>query len=148
MFSSIQGTAADKMDGQIAESEKSARSERLIEKEKVLESEFRERALKNEEKVLFEEITQIDGKKYITGYNERYIRIAVSAENIEDAQNKCNKIISVKIIGKVNNEVVLAELNEKKKKKLYCFFGWDILVYMYIFLNVKRNGGLLPLCRK
>ena len=70
------------------------------------------RALKNEEKVLFEEITQIDGKKYITGYNERYIRIAVSAENIEDAQNKCNKIISVKIIGKVNNEVVLAELND------------------------------------
>lgn len=111
-YSRRQGTAADKMDGQIAESEKSARSERLIEKEKVLESEFRERALKNEEKVLFEEITQINGKKYITGYNERYIRIAVSAENIEDAQSKCNKIISVKIIGKVNNEVVLAELND------------------------------------
>ena len=111
-YSRRQGTAADKMDGQIAESEKSARSERLIEKEKVLESEFRERALKNEEKVLFEEITQINGKKYITGYNERYIRIAVSAENIEDAQSKCNKIISVKIIGKVNNEVVFAELND------------------------------------
>lgn len=61
-YSRRQGTAADKMDGQIAESEKSARSERLIEKEKVLESEFRERALKNEEKVLFEEITQIMGK--------------------------------------------------------------------------------------
>ena len=55
---------------------------------------------------------QINGKKYITGYNERYIRIAVSAENIEDAQSKCNKIINVKIIGKVNNEVVLAELND------------------------------------
>lgn len=49
-YSRRQGTAADKMDGQIAESEKSARSERLIEKEKVLESEFRERALKMRKK--------------------------------------------------------------------------------------------------
>lgn len=111
-YSRRQGTVADKMDGQITESEKSVRSERLITKEKILEREYMDRALKKEEKVLFEEVTEINGKKYITGYNERYIRIAVNADNIEDSQNKCNKIISVGIIGKVNDDVVLGEIND------------------------------------
>ena len=111
-YSRRQGTVADKMEGQITENEKSARSERLIAKEKILEKEYMARALKEEEKVLFEEVTKLDGKKYIIGYNERYIRIAVNAENIEEIQDKCNKIMSVKIIGKVNDDIVLGKIND------------------------------------
>lgn len=111
-YSRRQGTVADKMDGQITESEKSARSERLIAKEKLLEKEYMDRALKKEEKVLFEEITELNGKKYIIGYNERYIRIAVNIDDSGEAESKCNKIINVKIIGKVNDDVVLGEINE------------------------------------
>ena len=74
------------MDGQITEHEKSLRSDRLLKCEKRLENEYMDRALKKNEKVLFEEITEIGGKKYIIGYNERYIRIAVNADEIKDAQ--------------------------------------------------------------
>lgn len=109
-YSRRQGTIADSMEGQITERQKTERSEKLIESEKVLEKEFMKRALKKEEKVLFEEITEIDGKNYIIGYNERYIRIAVCVEDKEEAQEKCNKIINVEIIGKLKDEVVLGRL--------------------------------------
>ena len=60
---------------------------------------------------LLKKIDELPSSIYdIIGYNERYIRIAVCVENEEEAQKKCNKIIDVEIIGKLNAEVVLAEL--------------------------------------
>ena len=64
-------------------------------------------------KVLFEEITEIGGKKYIIGYNERYIRIAVNADEIKDAQSKCNTITDVEIIGKADDDdMILGKIND------------------------------------
>ena len=101
------GTIADKMDGQLEEPVKAARSARLSALEKELGLMYQEQALKEYHmlqkkrkfllghmgfmcrcvayrsgSVLFEEIIETGSKKYIVGYNERYIRIAVPAENI------------------------------------------------------------------
>ena len=112
-YSRRQGTVADRMDGQITEHEKSLRSDRLLKCEKGLENEYMDRALKKNEKVLFEEITEIGGKKYIIGYNERYIRIAVNADEIKDAQSKCNTITDVEIIGKADDDdMILGKIND------------------------------------
>lgn len=112
-YSRRQGTVADRMDGQITEHEKSLRSDRLLKCEKRLENEYMDRALKKNEKVLFEEITEIGGKKYIIGYNERYIRIAVNADEIKDAQSKCNTITDVEIIGKADDDdMILGKIND------------------------------------
>ena len=106
-YSRRQGTIADTMEGQIAESVKSERSEKLIGIEKELEEQFQKDSLKEDECVLFEEINVIEGKKYITGYNERYVRIAVSADEFADAESMCNTIQHVRIVGQLNKEIVL-----------------------------------------
>jgi len=106
-YSRRQGTIADTMEGQIAESVKSERSEKLIGIEKELEEQFQRDSLKEDECVLFEEINVIEGKKYITGYNERYVRIAVSADGFADAESMCNTIQHVRIVGQLNKEIVL-----------------------------------------
>ena len=106
-YSRRQGTIADTMEGQIEESVKSERSEKLIGIEKELEEQFQKDSLKEDECVLFEEINVIEGKKYITGYNERYVRIAVSADEFADAESMCNTIQHVRIVGQLNKEIVL-----------------------------------------
>lgn len=105
-YSRRYGTIADKMDGQVSESIKSERSTRLSGLERELGMWYQDNALKEHEKVLFEEITEINSKKYIVGYNERYIRIAVPAESILGAESLCNTIADVKITGRINGEIL------------------------------------------
>lgn len=73
-YSRRYGTIADKMEGQLDESVKALRSARLSALEKELGLMYQEQALKEYENVLFEEIIETGSKKYIVGYNERYIR--------------------------------------------------------------------------
>lgn len=110
-YSRRYGTAADKMDCQISEAVKSERSTRLSALEKELGIQYQKQALKKYENVLFEEITETGSKKYIVGYNERYIRIAVPAENIPCAEELCNTIGSVCIVGRDDNEMLTGYYN-------------------------------------
>ncbi|MCX4327983.1 MAG: tRNA (N(6)-L-threonylcarbamoyladenosine(37)-C(2))-methylthiotransferase MtaB [Lachnospiraceae bacterium] len=105
-YSRRHGTIADKMDGQASESVKSERSARLSKLEEELGILYQDSVLKEYEKVLFEEITEINGRKYITGYNERYIRIAVPAEGIPGVSRLCNTIADVKITGRINSGIL------------------------------------------
>lgn len=102
-YSRRYGTIADKMEGQLDESVKALRSARLSALEKELGLMYQEQALKEYENVLFEEIIETGSKKYIVGYNERYIRIAVPAENIPCAEALCNTIGNVRITGRDGN---------------------------------------------
>lgn len=102
-YSRRYGTIADKMEGQLDESVKALRSARLSALEKELGLMYQEQALKEYENVLFEEIIETGSKKYIVGYNERYIRIAVPAENIPCAEALCNTIGNVRITGRDDN---------------------------------------------
>lgn len=109
-YSRRRGTIADKMENQVPEDVKSERSSRLIELGKKLGTEYKKKTVGNFENVLFEEITEIDGKKYITGYNERYIRIAVPAEEIQNPAGMCNTISKVRITGGFTGNVLYGNL--------------------------------------
>lgn len=108
-YSRRQGTMADAMQGQIPENVKGERSEALITIEKELEQKYQERFCDQMQNVLFEEIIEIEQKEYLVGYNERYVRIAMEAENLEDPKQYCNCIMSVHVLGHLTEEILLAE---------------------------------------
>lgn len=105
-FSRRKGTVADKMSGQVDETVKTKRSERLMALEEALGEEYRECLKGKEEQVLFEESSMVDGEVCQTGYTERYVRVAVKTE-----QNLSNQLIQVKIVKKAKEqETMLGEL--------------------------------------
>ena len=90
-YSRRKGTVADKMTDQISDEVKSQRSAELIELEKRQSFDYRKGYIGTEIEVLIEELTQIDGKSYYTGYTKNYIRVAVSADYF-DGINPVNEL--------------------------------------------------------
>ena len=88
-YSRREGTRADRMEGQIPEQIKSARSHVLIELGKQQKQKFMEYYLGREVEVLFEEQAQIHGKTYWIGHTREYLKVA--AETKESLEN-CIKI--------------------------------------------------------
>lgn len=115
-YSRRHGTVADSMEGQIEEQVKAERSDILLETGEELQQEYQRFFAGREELVLLEETSDIDGKKYLTGYNERYVRIAVPVENTDKAEEKCNSIVPVCISERLTGEVLLAEMPERDDK--------------------------------
>ncbi len=76
-YSRRRGTVADKMPKQVPEDVKNKRSHRLIAIEEALGDTYRAGFIGKEQKILLEEIEVFDEKKYIIGYNERYVRCAL-----------------------------------------------------------------------
>lgn len=99
------------MHGQIQETVKSDRSSRLSALEKELGEIYQQQVTGKYERVLFEEITEIDNKKYITGYNERYIRIAVPSYSGEDLKI-CNTIQEVCISGRIPGGILFGYIEQ------------------------------------
>ena len=106
-YSRRQGTMADAMTGQVDETIKNQRSEKLIGIEKELEKEYQKYFIGKKEEVLLEEVQLIEGREYVVGYNERYVRIAVSCTEMPDAQERCNTIATVKIERHLTDEILL-----------------------------------------
>lgn len=102
-YSRRQGTIADRMDGQVSEQIKSRRSDELMAIEAELEKKYQSYFIGREEEVLLEEVQQIQGKSFLVGYNERYVRIAVALEPGEDAVSRCNTIATVRIVGQLED---------------------------------------------
>lgn len=106
-YSRRQGTMADAMTGQVDETIKNQRSEKLIGIEKELEKEYQKYFIGKKEEVLLEEVQLIEGREYVVGYNERYVRIAVSCTEMPDAKERCNTIATVKIERYLTDEILL-----------------------------------------
>lgn len=106
-YSRRQGTMADAMTGQVDETIKNQRSEKLIGIEKELEKEYQKYFIGKKEEVLLEEVQLIEGREYMVGYNERYVRIAVSCTEMPDAKERCNTIATVKIERHLTDEILL-----------------------------------------
>lgn len=106
-YSRRQGTMADAMTGQVDETIKNQRSEKLIGIEKELEKEYHKYFIGKKEEVLLEEVQLIEGREYVVGYNERYVRIAVSCTEMPDAKERCNTIATVKIERHLTDEILL-----------------------------------------
>ena len=106
-YSRRQGTMADAMTGQVDETIKNQRSEKLIGIEKELEKEYQKYFIGKKEEVLLEEVQLIEGREYVVGYNERYVRIAVSCTEMPAAKERCNTIATVKIERHLTDEILL-----------------------------------------
>lgn len=109
-YSRRQGTMADAMEGQVSDQIKTQRSDELLQLEQELEQAYGVRFLGQETRVLMEEITDIQGKEYLTGYNERYVRIGVPVTDWEKAESLCNQIVSVRISGQETSGIYFGEM--------------------------------------
>ncbi|MBP3703566.1 MAG: tRNA (N(6)-L-threonylcarbamoyladenosine(37)-C(2))-methylthiotransferase MtaB [Lachnospiraceae bacterium] len=96
-YSRRSGTKADKMEHQIAEQIKAKRSGRLLSLEESLQAEYNQSFLGKTEQVLFEETVEIEGIKYLTGFNERYVKIGVPLKEAEEKGYHENGIFSVEV---------------------------------------------------
>lgn len=107
-YSRRKGTVADKMDGQIDEQIKTQRSAQLLKLTASQHKEYMESFIGKKEKVLFEEIVNIDGHDYFVGHNERYVKIAVDKDGV-----RANDILNVTIKKQLSEDVMYGEICKK-----------------------------------
>ena len=93
-YSRRKGTAADKMPDQIPENIKSERSTELLELNEILSNGYREKYIGKKVKVLLEENHIIENNKYIIGFTDTYVRVAL--ENPEE-KLYTNQIVNVRV---------------------------------------------------
>lgn len=105
-YSRRKGTVADKLPGQLTDKEKSVRSEILITDSLARSKKFREYYLGKELEVLFEEITEIDGEKYLTGYSREYVKVVLKSTD----EKMINQIYRVKAESFITDEIMEATL--------------------------------------
>lgn len=89
------GTVADRMPNQLTDREKTARSERLIALGEAQSEAFRTRFVGRSSDVLIEELVEIDGTSYLTGYNKAYVKYLIPAEGVENAAAQIGTIMQV-----------------------------------------------------
>ena len=105
-YSMRKGTVAAKNKNQVAESVKHERSSQLIELGKRMQCAYESAFDGKETLVLAEEKVSIGGVEYYIGHNERYVKLAFLADSEEDLHNR---ILSVKVTGKVEENILLCE---------------------------------------
>lgn len=93
-YSRRKGTVADKMPDQIPENIKSERSAELLELNEKLSNGYRKKYIGKNVKVLLEENHIIENKKYIMGFTDTYVRVAL--ENPEE-KLYTNQIVNVRV---------------------------------------------------
>ncbi len=103
-YSKRQGTRAAVMKDQVPEETKKVRSADLIELGDKMSKEFRQYYFGKKEDVLFEEDTEINGKKYYIGYTKEYVKVAKLSDVPLD-----NKIVTGTLTEMINDEIYLME---------------------------------------
>ena len=102
-YSKRKGTVAAKMAGQIPDTIKAERSNRLLEMEAEHSRDFRSSYIGRNAEVLFEESKEIGGRKYQIGHTKDYVKVALETE-----ENLANQMHTVKINAFLNNEMLNA----------------------------------------
>lgn len=114
-YSRRRGTAADRMEGQLSQQAKGERSDRLLKLGAELEQHYQSWFAGRTEQVLWEEITEIGDKKYLMGYNERYVRIGMETEGNPEDISLCNTIGNVRIVGQIVPGVLSGDPIERQE---------------------------------
>lgn len=91
-YSRRQGTKAAAMENQIPETEKTRRSNELLELNKKKQKEYEERLIGTTQEVLMEETVQIDGETWRVGHTKEYVKIGRKTE-----ENLTNQLVNVEI---------------------------------------------------
>ena len=103
-YSKRRGTKAADMLNQIDPQIQSVRSEKLIALGERMKDDFLEACKDQEQIVLIEEETEIDGTKYMTGHSKNYIRCAFEMDGLVP-----NMVIKGTINSKLNEEFVFCK---------------------------------------
>ena len=103
-YSKRRGTKAADMPNQIDPQIQSVRSEKLIALGERMKDDFLEACKDQEQIVLIEEETEIDGTKYMTGHSKNYIRCAFEMDGLVP-----NRVIKGTINSKLNEEFVFCK---------------------------------------
>lgn len=94
-YSPRSGTKAAAMPEQVTPEKKKERTEALIADTAQYAKAFGAWFKGKKQKVLFEEVVKKDGKQYLTGHNERYVKIAVPIEEAEENGYEENEICEI-----------------------------------------------------
>lgn len=94
-YSRRQGTKAAVMEGQVADQIKAVRSEILISVGEIHKKAYEDRLIGTRQEVLFEELQELEGQPYMTGYTKEYVRLALPA-----GEEMANRICEVTVCGK------------------------------------------------
>ena len=106
-YSRRHGTVADRMEDQVDEQIKNIRSDKLLAVEHNLEKQYQNKFINRLQKILIEEPVVVENRKYLVGYNERYVRIAVPYEEGKCDESLCNSMIEVHVEGFLNEDILL-----------------------------------------
>ena len=110
-YSKRQGTKAAVMKDQVSEQVKARRSDVLLELERTMSREYRERFVGSRILVLFEEETEIGGKWYMIGHTPQYVRAALPLEDGMDREKLAGRIMELFASGLLNDEMLKVEFS-------------------------------------
>lgn len=105
-YSKREGTKAAVMPNQINNQIKSKRSSELIKLASKMSKNYKEQLIGKSNEILVENEEIINNIKYYVGHNERFIKLAFESKNDYDYSNK---LIEVRNIGFLNEEIILCE---------------------------------------
>lgn len=110
-YSKRQGTRAAVMEDQVSEQVKARRSDVLLELEKTMSREYRERFAGSRVSVLFEEAAEIGGKWYMMGHTPQYVRAALPLEDGMNREEFGGRIMELFASGMLNDEMLKVEFS-------------------------------------
>lgn len=110
-YSKRQGTRAAVMEDQVPEQVKARRSDVLLELEKTMSREYRERFAGSRVSVLFEEAAEIGGKWYMMGHTPQYVRAALPLEDGMNREEFGGRIMELFASGLLNDEMLKVEFS-------------------------------------
>lgn len=144
-YSRRKGTVADKMPEQVPDEIKKKRAEKVSAIETAMRMEYRKSFIGEESTLLIERLVSINGKEYFTGYNTRYIGIAVLKEELLAAYGKpediCaeetfrNRIVAVRLTGVLDEEHLTGAVVKK------CFVAMSGGVDSSVTLKLVKDMG-------
>ena len=110
-YSKRQGTRAAVMEDQVSEQVKARRSDVLLELEKTMSREYRERFAGSRVSVLFEEAAEIGGKWYMMGHTPQYVRAALLLEDGMNREEFGGRIMELFVSGLLSDEILKVEFS-------------------------------------
>ena len=110
-YSKRQGTRAAVMEDQVSEQVKARRSDVLLELEKTMSREYRERFAGSRVSVLFKEAAEIGGKWYMMGHTPQYVRAALPLEDGMNREEFGGRIMELFASGLLNDEMLKVEFS-------------------------------------
>lgn len=105
-YSKRAGTVAARMENQLPEEVKHERSNVLTDISNKLSQDYMALFLGRIEKILVEEEVNIEGGLYRLGHNERYLKLAIAAE---EGLGRINEIIDVRVKRVLTDDILLCE---------------------------------------